>query len=81
MLLRYQFVEEFKRFYPEAKIVQVEAPVEILIERIANRGDTIRVNANEMREEIIAGRGKVTGLVDTSRAFVDTYRVFESFCR
>lgn len=81
VLLRYQFVEEFKLLYPDAKIVQVEAPVKILIERIANRGDTIRVNANEMREEIIAGRGKVTGVVDTSKAFVDTYRVFESFCR
>jgi guanylate kinase len=56
VLLRYQFVEEFKRFYPKATVIQIKAPVDVLLERIAGRGDTARANADEIQAEIAAGK-------------------------
>jgi ribose 1,5-bisphosphokinase PhnN len=81
VLLRYQFVEELKRFYPEAKVIQVEAPVEILLKRIASRGDIVRANANEMHDEIIRGQRNTDYTVSTSQALDETYAIFEDYCK
>lgn len=56
VLLRYQFVEEFKRFYPEARVVQIETSVTVLLARIAERGDIMRANSKDLQNEIAAGR-------------------------
>jgi guanylate kinase len=75
VLLRYQFVEEFKRFYPKVKVIQIEATMEILLVRIASRGDIMRTNSTKMHEEIIAGRKIATYVISTQQslknAFVD----------
>lgn len=67
VLLRHQFVEEFKRFYPEAKVIQIEAPVDVLLERITSRGDTVRANADIVQAEIIAGRRVADYTVDSTQ--------------
>lgn len=67
VLLRYQFVEEFKRFYPEAKVIQIEAPVETLLQRVIDRGDTVRAEADELQRDIIAGRKIATYAIDTQQ--------------
>lgn len=76
VLLRYQFVEKFKQFYPDAKVIQIEAPVDILLKRIAKRDDMVRANANEMQTEIIAGREITNHAVNSARDFASTYAEF-----
>lgn len=74
VLLRYQFVREFKRFYPEAKVIQIEAPVDVLLERIASRGDMVRADANKMQVEIVAGRKVAEYSIDTNQPLETAYR-------
>lgn len=76
VLLRYQFVEEFKRFYPEAKVIQIEAPEEVLLERIASRGDVSRADIDVMQAEIIAGRSAADHTVSSAQDFASTYADF-----
>lgn len=71
VLLRYQFVEEFKRFYPEAKVVQIEAPLAVLLERITSRGDMVRADADEIQMEIITGRKIACHTINTRDSFSD----------
>lgn len=77
VLLRYQFVEEFKRFYPEAKVVQIEAPVDVLLERIASRGDMVRAHADAMQAEIVAGRSAADHTISSDQDFASTYAAFD----
>jgi guanylate kinase len=76
VLLRYQFVEEFKRFYPKAMVIQLEAPVEFLLERITSRGDTARADARVMHAEITAGRKIADNILDTSQGLMRTHEAF-----
>jgi len=76
VLLRYQFVEEFKRFYPETKVIQIEALVELLLARIASRGDMARADADVVQAEIIAGRRIADYIVNSARDFTSTYAEF-----
>lgn len=80
VLLRYQFVEEFKGFYPGAKVIQVEAPVEVLLERITSRGDTVRANADEMQVEIIAGRKIANYIIEAPSRSNTIFMDFERVC-
>lgn len=73
VLLRYQFIEEFKRFYPDAKVIQIEAPVDVLLERIASRGDIVRANADIMQAEIITGRSVADRTISSAQDFTSTY--------
>ena len=73
VLLRYQFVEDFKQFYPEAIVIQIEAPVAILLERLEDRDDTVRANTDELQEEVIMGRKIASYIIDTSRNFNYAY--------
>ena len=76
VLLRYQFVEEFKRFYPDTKVIQIEAPVEILLERITNRGDKMRAKADELLNEATKGREKADCIIDTNTDIENVYNEF-----
>jgi len=67
VLLRYQFLEEFKRYYPEAKVIQVEAPVDVLLERIASRGDKVRAKADELLNEVVVGREKADLIINADQ--------------
>lgn len=80
VLLRYQFIEEFKRFYPKATVIQIEASVDALLERVARRGDTVRADSDTMRAEIIAGKSVADHTIDTSRAFKIAFKRFENLC-
>jgi len=76
VLLRYQFVEEFKRFYPDAKVIQIEAPVDVLMERIASRGDASRADAGVIQAEIIVGRSAADHAISSAQEFASTYAAF-----
>jgi len=80
VLLRYQFAREFKRFYPEAIVIQIEAPVEVLLERIVGRGDTSRADADVMQAEIIAGRKIANYRLETPTKFSTIFTDFEKTC-
>jgi len=80
VLLRYQFVEEFKLFYPEAKVIQVEAPVGMLLERSTSRGGARSENTDMLQAEISAGRKLAKSLVKTHGDFFNTYKEFEDLC-
>lgn len=73
VLLRYQFAQEFKQLYTEAKVIQIEAAVEILLERIASRGDTVRADADAMQAEIIAGHKLTDRIIDSGQKFEISY--------
>jgi len=76
VLLRYQFIEEFKRFYPDAKVIQIEVPVDVLLKRITARGDSSRADAEVMQAEIIAGRNVADYTIDSAQDFASTYAGF-----
>jgi guanylate kinase len=76
VLLRYQFVEDFKRFYPDTKVIQIEAPVNVLSERITNRGDKVRAKADELLDEVAAGREKADYIIDTNTDIENAYTEF-----
>lgn len=77
VLLRYQFVEEFKRFYPGIKVVQIEAPIEMLIRRIAGRGDAGRAEADDLLNEVIAGQESADFTINTRQHLTVAFKNFE----
>jgi len=79
VLLRYLFVEEFKRFYPNTKIVQVEAPVSILLGRLNSRGDTFRVDVDSMISESLSGRAIADYTLKTNQPLNTSLKEFERF--
>lgn len=81
VLLRHQFVEKFKRFYPDATIIQVEAPVETLIDRLTLRGENTRANGSELEAEIIAGRKIADYIINTRQNLDATYTHFAAYLR
>lgn len=56
VLLRAPFVGTFRSQYPEALVVQIEAPVPTLLERLEVRGDINRADPAILEAEIMAGR-------------------------
>ena len=66
VILRAQFVEIFRSFYPDTHVVAVIAPVSILEKRLAARGDTDRVNPASLYDEIIASCQLANTRIDTS---------------
>ena len=80
VLLRYQFVEEFKQFCPEAKVIQIEAPVDILLKRIASRGDMVRANANDLQTDITLGKAIAQYQINTNEVIHKTLIQFEALC-
>jgi guanylate kinase len=79
VLLRYQFVEEFKRFYPDTKVVQIEASVKILLKRIADRGDTVRAN-QLIKSEISSGHKNADYIINNDQSLTMAYSDFNILC-
>jgi len=80
VLLRYQFVEEFKRFYSDAKVVQIEAPVEVLLERIANRYNSERDTKDALLREMSSGSKVADFFLKTESQFAVVSMEFETLC-
>lgn len=79
VLLRYQFVEEFKRFYPDTKVVQIEASVKILLKRIADRGDTVRAN-QLIKSEISSGHKNADYIINNDQSLTMAHSDFNILC-
>lgn len=77
VLLRYQFVEEFKRFYPDAKVVLVEAPATVLLERLVIRGDSVRGDTANLKAELLDSRKVTANIVNSNQSLESTLRDLE----
>lgn len=67
VLLRAPFVGTFRSQYPGTLVVQIEAPVPILLERLEARGDVNRADPAILEAEIIAGRQLADAVVSTEK--------------
>jgi guanylate kinase len=67
VLLRLAALEQFMPLFPDAQVVQVEAPVEVLMERLRRRGDQERADRAALSAEIRQGRGAASGVVRTDQ--------------
>lgn len=56
MEFRAAVIPQFKQGYPNSFIVAVEAPLEVLRERIKQRGEVNRLNTAQLSQEITLGR-------------------------
>lgn len=80
VLLRAVFVDEFRRYYPDAIVVQVEASVETLQDRLKRRGDLKRADPDQLRQEIEYGRTLADHVVDTTNSPQEAMEVLEKLC-
>ncbi|MDR1426847.1 MAG: hypothetical protein LBJ08_03710 [Bifidobacteriaceae bacterium] len=69
ILLRLAALDQFAPLYPNAFVIQVEASVDTLIERLAQRGDLVRADPEALREETLRGREVASAIVQTDTPF------------
>jgi guanylate kinase len=72
VLLRVFVLDAFAEFFPDAKVVQLEAPVQVLQTRLTERGDADRADAAALAAEIEAGRARADAVVDTGGSFEES---------
>lgn len=77
VLLREQFIDIFKTGYPAAKVIQVEANPAALAQRLAERGDTSRIDLNVITNEIANGRKKADTIISTDQPLEIAFSEFE----
>ena len=65
VMLRAPFVPTMKQYQPDAAVIQIEASVDTLIERLEKRNDTVRADAKRLEQEIILGRALASYVVST----------------
>lgn len=80
VLLRYQFIEEFKQFYPDVHVIQVEASVKTLLQRISSRRDISRENKENLISEMLSGRTIRNYTIDTDQSLDNTLGMLEELC-
>lgn len=80
LMLRQQFVKTFQAKYPDARVIQIEAPIKTLIERLSQRGDTARLDEQSLAQEITVGRSISDVIITTDKSFEDSYLEFETAC-
>lgn len=68
LLLRAPVVTEFKKSYPESIIIEIDAPVEVLEQRLKKRHNYDRLDNKLLAGEIRLGRQQADLVVDTSQA-------------
>jgi len=56
LLLRAPAIEQFMVGFPETVVVEIEAPVDMLVERLIARGDIDRANPELLEREMAFGR-------------------------
>lgn len=80
VMIRQQFANEFKRYYPDAHIVQVEADTETLVKRLSARGDTHRINKLALLTETENGRQKAEAVIINDGPLARSYKEFSVLC-
>ncbi len=66
LLLRAPAIAEFLTMFPDAYIVEIDAPVEVLTARLAARGSTDRIDSELLEKEIALGRTLASQVIDSS---------------
>lgn len=80
LLLRAQYVTVFKQYYPDCKVIQLEAPLPILADRLLARGDGDRVDQTEISLETTFGRTVADTIIPTNRPIDESFNEFEAAC-
>jgi guanylate kinase len=78
LLLRVPALGQLRALFPEARIIQVEAPVGVLLGRLAGRGDTDRADAARLEAEMAAGRPHADAIVDADADIAAVLARFEA---
>lgn len=76
ILLRAPFIPEVLRQRPDARVIQFEALVPELVERLESRGDYDRIDPARLELEIAMGRKLTSHIVSTSVPFDESYAQF-----
>lgn len=66
LLLRAPAIKEFSTMFPEANIVEIDAPLSILEERLTQRGSVERFEPDILSKEIALGRALANMIIDSS---------------
>ena len=78
VLLRVFALEQFFAIFPDARVVQVEASLDVLVRRLHDRGDADRANEDDLARETELGRAVADVVVDASGDFVANLAAFET---
>lgn len=76
VLLRAPFVPEVWRHRPDARVIQIEAPVDVLSQRLAGRGDHVRIDPERLQLEIAMGHKLAQYIISTDIPFDQSYAEF-----
>lgn len=66
LLLRAPAIEQFLTKFPEATIIEIDAPLDVLVERLTTRGSHDRIDKAFLVKEIEQGRSVATQSIDSS---------------
>lgn len=67
VLLRAPFVKQFQTHYPDCLIVQLEAPVPVLRQRLTQRGDQDRIDPAALEKETALGQTMADIIISTDQ--------------
>lgn len=81
VMIRQQFVYGFVQLYPHARIIHIEASVDILVQRLTERGDASRIDAAALASELQLGRHKSHATISTDEPFASSYAQFVAACQ
>jgi guanylate kinase len=76
ILLRFAALDRFAALFPDARVIQVEAPVNTLISRLHDRGDPDRAVRPDLIRETRQGREAAQRIIRTDQPFA---RALEQF--
>lgn len=80
LLLRAQYVTIFKQYYPDCHVIQLEAPLPLLADRLIARGDGDRVDGTEISLEVTVGRTLADTIIHTDKPVDVSFKEFEDAC-
>jgi len=78
VLLRVFALDQFLAVFPGARVVQVEAPLDVLARRLHERGDADRAQEDVLTREIGLGREAADVIVDASGDLATNLAAFEA---
>ncbi len=79
LLLRLPAVNAFRKLYPTGVIIEIDAPLDILTQRLTDRGDTDRIDPATITKEITAGRQLADLTIDTTQPIDDCLSFIEKY--
>lgn len=81
VMIRHQFVDEFKQHYPSAHIVQIEAGADTLASRLHARGDSNRIDKSALTHETESGREKAEAVIVNAGPIEQSYKELVAICK